>query len=439
MHLLYLKAMIVVATVAALTTVGVSPVWGATPSAISVNAMAAGPDGNVWFTIKTANEVGKITPSGTLTLYPVSGNVQPSSIVAGPGGDLYFTESNGPALGRITTGGTISQIALPPGGGNDQSTAKGPGGTIWFANYSEVLELTSAGKIVVHHQPASQTHLIWQIAVASNGYVWFTSQDRPRGSSRYALYQLTPAGKEVAHLEPSGQGPGGWLTIGPDANIWFGIAGGADEVVRMTPAGKVTVFPLSKNCGWAGTITSGPGHDVWVAQSAMNAIFGVTPHALPGCIDQITTAGKITTHVLTTTSFIGAITAGPDGNVWFPDSPQGAAGSIDRLTIGGQLSHFPFTASPSSPPIPITLSLTAQVARNSDQTLHVSTAPGAQIVVQAQLPDSTLVNAQGTADTAGAWTYSWQVTSASTGTATVRLTVTSGSTVRHFTKTFQVI
>jgi hypothetical protein len=60
-------------------------------------------------------------------------------------------------------------------------------------------------------------------------------------------------------------------------------------------------------------------------------------------------------------------------------------------------------------------------------------------VEQAQLPDSTLVNAQGTADTAGAWTYSWQVTSASTGTATVRLTVTSGSTVRHFTKTFQVI
>jgi streptogramin lyase len=102
----------------------------ATPPALDIKSMAKGQDGNVWFTAKTFSEVGKITPSGSVSLYSIPGSVQPSGIASGPGGSLYFAEGSGNALGHITTGGKISQVALPAGAGNDQVAAAGPPNTL---------------------------------------------------------------------------------------------------------------------------------------------------------------------------------------------------------------------------------------------------------------------------------------------------------------------
>ena len=51
----------------------------ALPSAIDVTSMTAGSDGNVWFVgaYSHAAGVGKMTPSGSSTLYPVTGAKTP--------------------------------------------------------------------------------------------------------------------------------------------------------------------------------------------------------------------------------------------------------------------------------------------------------------------------------------------------------------------------
>jgi streptogramin lyase len=59
-----------------------------------VNGIAAGPDGNVWFTESDYQVIGKITPSGSATIYPVTSTdtygyaerVKPTQIVSGSDG-----------------------------------------------------------------------------------------------------------------------------------------------------------------------------------------------------------------------------------------------------------------------------------------------------------------------------------------------------------------
>ena len=68
------------------------------PSGITV-----GPDGNIWFTEFLNGTVGRITPSGIMTEFPLPSFRAVSGIAAGPDGNLWLTEQSSPDLiGRFT-------------------------------------------------------------------------------------------------------------------------------------------------------------------------------------------------------------------------------------------------------------------------------------------------------------------------------------------------
>lgn len=56
--------------------------------------IAAGPDGNMWFTELAGSRVGRITPLGAITEFSagISANSRPYGITAGPDGNVWFTE-----------------------------------------------------------------------------------------------------------------------------------------------------------------------------------------------------------------------------------------------------------------------------------------------------------------------------------------------------------
>jgi len=105
------------------------------PSGNGATCITAGPDGNLWFTETSANQIGRVTPTGTITEFslgttPYAGL---TSIAAGPDGNVWFTE---PALNRIaqiTPTGVITEFSagISAGSGLGALTA-GPDGNIWF-------------------------------------------------------------------------------------------------------------------------------------------------------------------------------------------------------------------------------------------------------------------------------------------------------------------
>src|SRR6266849_10306958 len=75
------------------------PTFNSVPEGITL-----GPDGNLWFTEFQAgggHQIGRITPTGTITEFPgLTG--APFWIVTGPDGNLWFTETSN-AVGEMTT------------------------------------------------------------------------------------------------------------------------------------------------------------------------------------------------------------------------------------------------------------------------------------------------------------------------------------------------
>ena len=66
--------------------------------------IAAGPDGNLWFTEYNADIIGRISPAGAITEFPVrTGNSGPFGITAGRDGNIWFTEVLAHRVGYVTT------------------------------------------------------------------------------------------------------------------------------------------------------------------------------------------------------------------------------------------------------------------------------------------------------------------------------------------------
>src|SRR5262249_55150599 len=86
--------------------------------------IAAGPDGNLWFAEGAANQIGRITPDGVITEFPIpTASSVPIGITAGPDGALWFTEPGSNQIGRITvppasdilTAANVAVIGIPSG------------------------------------------------------------------------------------------------------------------------------------------------------------------------------------------------------------------------------------------------------------------------------------------------------------------------------------
>jgi virginiamycin B lyase len=66
--------------------------------------ITAGPDGNLWFTLRLGNTIGRITPAGVSTEFAIpTANSRSEGITAGPDGNVWFAETLASKIGRITT------------------------------------------------------------------------------------------------------------------------------------------------------------------------------------------------------------------------------------------------------------------------------------------------------------------------------------------------
>src|SRR5262249_16643498 len=97
-------------------------------------AIAAGPDGRLWFTENGANKIGRMTTDGVLTdewTIPTA-NSQPDGIAIGPDGSVWFAEVLGNQIGRLRPDGTIVEYLVPTPGSRPTEVTVGPGGQVWF-------------------------------------------------------------------------------------------------------------------------------------------------------------------------------------------------------------------------------------------------------------------------------------------------------------------
>jgi streptogramin lyase len=90
-----------------ITLAGSVTTFSVGPASVNAGSIAAGPDGNVWFTEPDANQIGRITPTGQITLFNVpTAGTEPTGIAAGPNGNIWFTEAASRQIGEYFLTGT---------------------------------------------------------------------------------------------------------------------------------------------------------------------------------------------------------------------------------------------------------------------------------------------------------------------------------------------
>jgi len=298
--------------------------------------IAAGADGNLWYTDDSKNSIGKMTPSGVVTTYTIpttttsSCSSCPQTIISGPDGNLWFVEGDGNKIAKITTGGVITEYANSAGGW-PQDLAVGPDGNIWFTDQGVtgggapgVAANGAIGKVnittgVVTKYPllTTNTQANW-ITLGPDGALWFTQSGGSNNTAR-----ITASG--VITVFPNTAG--GTITTGSDGNLWLAVGVGA--VARLTTAGVMTIFPIPTATLTPFFITAGPDGNLWAG-----AVGGYWPNwtSVGGVLARVTTSGVVTEFSLPASTSsaaypdMGAITVGPGGALWFADPRNGKIG-----------------------------------------------------------------------------------------------------------------
>ena len=156
---------------------------------LGAQGITAGPDGALWFTapsLVTGNDqIGRITTSGAITLFPAQANTYPRFIVTGSDGNLWYS-SSGPfsdtgqcctpgVISRITTSGTVTNFSLPFPLSQADSITAGPDGAIWFVDFSvlnSVGRMTTSGVVDEYPLTTANNSLGNGLAFTSDGALW---------------------------------------------------------------------------------------------------------------------------------------------------------------------------------------------------------------------------------------------------------------------------
>ena len=277
--------------------------------------IAAGPDGNLWFTEQAANQIGRITTTGIVADFPIpTANSLPQGIAAGPDGNLWFTEQAANQIARMTTSGVVTEFVIPTTNSNPWYIAAGPDGNLWFTEYfgRKVGRITTAG--VITEFAVATTGNPFDITAGPDGNLWFTEQNGNK------IRRITTNGIITEFFVPAGFMDR--IAAGPDGDLWFAEAIG--NIGRITTTGVVTEFPAANANLYA--IAAGTDGNLWFTDLS------------PNQIGRITTAGVFTGEFPVPAAGVEvlSITPGPDGNLWFTESglPGFQIAQIGRITTG---------------------------------------------------------------------------------------------------------
>lgn len=189
--------------------------------------VAAGPDGNVWFTADESGpdergRVGRITPAGAVTEFGDGLRAQsvPGDVTAGPDGNVWFTDRFG-RIGRVTPSGAIREFELPDTNDTPTGIVAGRDGRLWFGLTDRVGNITTKGRIRTYGSPLFDNNA---------------------------------------------------LVRGPDGKVWlvgdFGTITDTAVVARIDRPGRIRTFSRGFTGTSADALTVGPsGRDLWVVET----------------------------------------------------------------------------------------------------------------------------------------------------------------------------
>src|ERR1700730_7426692 len=238
-------------------------------------SIVSGPDGNLWFTEQAANQIGRITPAGVITQFPLTGQLGPTGVASGADGNVWFTSSGANTVGRISPTGAIRTFALPRRNAQPAGIAAGSDGRLWFLEAgvsriatigTKVPEATFGSRVLTFASGSATTH---DVTVTNTG-------DADLSIGGAALVGLDQAAFKLTHDGCTGHR----VAVQASCRIDVGFHAGSDSGVRSAslaitdnataspqsvsliaqlPDCKLPVFTLTQSTAEGGFLSLGDG------------------------------------------------------------------------------------------------------------------------------------------------------------------------------------
>ena len=305
----------------------------------------------------------------------------PERIAAGRDGALWFTENFGDEVGRLSPGGTFTLFRVP----NVQSAldiAYGRDKNVWITERGGVIRLTSSG--TPHFYPAPPLNVETppcprgqqaqpiDLTSGADGAIYTTEQygnaiDRFDVTGKAIAFPIPLTGYD--RVSQCWQAPQS-IALGPDNALWFTEHGG-NAIGRVTTRGEITQFLLpwpdiegiSEGYEPAG-IVSGGDRALWFAEET-------------GHIGRLTLDGGLSQFDLPDGMAPQYVALASDGALWFTDSLNG---TIGRLTASGSLGLINARGPTLDDPHPDASLSPSGIVRGSDGAMWVAEISGNRIL-----------------------------------------------------------
>jgi streptogramin lyase len=280
-----------ISTAGAITEYPVSS--GANPTAITLGPVpVTGGSPNLWFIEQGTDDIGEITSGGVLVNeFPIGvPNTVPEDITLGSDGNLWFTlqDTDGgypqaSMIARITPTGTVTPFPVFPLYSQTLPDAivTGPNGNLWFtaktATGGEIGEITTAGALMAEYPIPNNTSAGYTssptgITKGLNNDLWFTDP------GNHAIGEITATGPNAGQITEFSTGLNAndspnQIATGADGNYWFTDPNSmVDSIGQITPAGNITLFPTPTEPSTPLGITAGPDNNLWFVENLANQV-----------------------------------------------------------------------------------------------------------------------------------------------------------------------
>ncbi len=295
--------------------------------------IAAGSDGNMWFTENPGNLVAKMTPAGSVTDCPAipTAASDPRGIIGASDGNLWFTEFAGSKITRVTTSCSYTEFSTLFASDGPQLLTDRGDGNVWFTgnsgNHVGFQGLTSgvSGETTIP-TPNSKP---FGIAPAPDLNLYFTENAVDQlGRIPMLFGAITqvplPTGSAPSQIV---RGPATETSCGGGPCMWF-TQFGTSRVARLNPAGwpapTIDQFPTVTASSNPIGIVAGKDGALWFTESGIDRI------------GRVSINGTVSEYIPTTAPATGlglkGIAVAPDGSIWFAEPGTGlTAGGIGKL------------------------------------------------------------------------------------------------------------
>lgn len=247
--------------------------------------LTMGPDRNLWFVTRDGGAIGKMTSTGTTTEYQPHLMNAGEAIAAGPGGDIWFCGFDSPPrssqvtgiIGKISPAGLITEYPVRVASGIPFRLALGGDGNEWVT----VSDLQRNGHIVRVTPSGSMT------AFAVPGDPHDIASDGPHKliftlARNTSFGEITLDGQVSTIPLPGGPSArAAKLTVTRNGDVWFGGSLYDKGAVFVRLATKIDVTPASVTLAAPGeskkiTVSEKKYSGKWKAQSSDDGIVDVT-------------------------------------------------------------------------------------------------------------------------------------------------------------------